>query len=458
MPDSVVTAPSTAQANSSEELDRDSKDILAEIWGDGSVPAVPPAPGTPDGDAPAAQPPSSPTVPVEGPPPDGGAAPAPPDATGAPTPESASPPDTLELPEGLFSSPSPDSGSAPSEEGTTSPAPAPAPAALEEPPAPAPAPAALEEPPAPQGLNEQQQHAFDQYAYKTREFRRQNATLLQEMEELKRARDDGNLGASPEEVQEFQGKIKTLENRLGQYSLAETSGFQKEHDTPLRQRLGRIQSLMVRSGLNAQEAQQLTAQVFQQGDLNLRVELLSQAVPTISNALFAIFDEVDGLRDRRAEALRTWESQKATITENQKRESARNALENSEKLGTDAVAKQLQGGNFFFKRVEGKDTWNKLVDQRETTVKGVLQRAKADELSEYVAAGVTLREMHVVLRQEQTKRAAAETELSRIRGVAPGVGGGAPSGSAPSGPKSGEKDARSDEQVMDSIWGQSQTS
>jgi hypothetical protein len=294
-------------------------------------------------------------------------------------------------------------------------------------------------------MDEKQRHAFDQLAFDRREMKRQNGELHKRVTELEEQASVANI----EETEKLKDQVKLLEERIGQYNLAETSVFKREFDVPYYERVKRAQNLLLKSKLDESSANALIARVLQTQDLNSRIDLLNEEVPNVSGMLGVLFDEIDNIRTRRGEALAHWKEHRASLEETQKRELQRETLVVSEKLARTAVEQATAQGNFMYRKAKDSEAWNKEVDERVQAARAVLRKGDPIEMSQYIVdglAGRRLREMFVV---ERSRRLAAEDQLNAIRSARPGVAGGASSGSG--GPV--KKDNRTTDQVLTDIWG-----
>ena len=288
-----------------------------------------------------------------------------------------------------------------------------------------------------------ERHAFARLRHQNSELERQKAELEKQLAERQKA----ELPA--EEVAKYETTIRELEEKVGVLDLASSRAFKTKYDSPLNAMLGRAASLLVKSGLPAEDASTVVKELVSESTVE-RAQRLHQVAPVLASSVVNLLEDFDQLRADREAALRNWkDTRESTGLEARRLEKAR-AIELAEGLAGSVLDELASSGNPFFIRSGQDEEWNRGVEQREREFRGLLKAGDQATLARLVAEGLAGAELKRLYLRESEAREKLEAEVEewrrlnpRIRG-APGASGvrPAPASSAPA----------SDDQILDGIF------
>lgn len=165
-----------------------------------------------------------------------------------------------------------------------------------------------------------------------------------------------------------------------------------------------------------------------------REEILSDAELNIagSGMIGAILDHHDQLSSEKQAFLENWKSNSVKLEEQARaEEDARNAkIKEHEERIFDGVLKDMAGKYAFLQKKEGKDDWNRAIDDDIATAKKFMSGDfTAEEFSEVVLAGASAKRMYGMFELARDKYLAAFKELSELKAAGPATPRG-PDGSS----------------------------
>jgi hypothetical protein len=256
---------------------------------------------------------------------------------------------------------------------------------------------------------------IEKYAFESRELKRQ----------LKELQDGASTPA--EDVEPLQSRIQELEAELGRLDLERSPEFRKRYDAPIQNLANRSLSLLIRSGVEEEQARDVLRRVWSTDDLrqrelpfdDLEVDISSNVIGTILQASV----ERDDMVKARQEALEDWKSSKAAVEEQAKQEKQARDSKAVKELLSNAVSSVREENNPFFQTVEGNQEWNTtVVDHYEKALTDVLRRNDPSEVSKLVAHGLTFSALLNRYAKERQRRQALEQSLSSDTPSSPAPG------------------------------------
>ena len=334
------------------------------------------------------------------------------------------------------------------------PAPAPAPAPAPDPaPAPAPDPAPLipadvvqrkdtavsdtpddaDTIPVPESISKDTKanHAF---AALKAELKRYKQQLADNESEIKRLTE--NQTPDLEEVMRLRGKIQEYESKLGQYDLAATAEFKQRYDSRMDAAVQRGVSLLVRSGQNPEEARALMQKLISTDNMSKLQDELADQPYALQGALMTLVTEYADVQAERQQALAKWQETRAAMDFESRRSAEIKLMENVERDVGAAIENVRKAGNFMFAMSDTDEAWNKQVEERINTVRGIMRSAKPDVVASLVMEGVTAKATRELFLAAHQRVQELQAQLKDMVAVSPSVhGSGAPSPTLPSSAK-----------------------
>jgi len=285
-------------------------------------------------------------------------------------------------------------------------------------------------------------HAWKSVKQERKQLKAENAELAEKISaleaKLSEAPPQEDTSKSTEELVALREQVATLEGKLGEYDLSSTSSFKQKFDQPIMQVVKRGASILTRTGVEAADAQKLMAQITDPSKTMDDIQDVIADYPmAVQGALMNVVGEFGELAERRSEALAHWKETKAAMKDHESRETEVKIFQDVEKNTQAALDSLLKEGNWMYAPGDNED-WNKQVNERVQTAKGVLRSASREDLVKYVLEGVAARPLRQMF--ESTYKLAEErkAELDKLVGAQPGFRG-SPDAGKPKDPASAKK-------------------
>lgn len=255
-------------------------------------------------------------------------------------------------------------------------------------------------------------------------------------DELKAAKDALTTAKSvpPEEVASLKQKLEEYENQIGQYDLTATTAFRKRYDEPINQAIRKGESILMRTGMTKEAAGELLNKL---SNPNLTMEqiqdLIADEPMAIQGVLVTMNAEVAELSQQRQAALDSWRETRAAQQEQESRNLEIQLAQDIERGAQVALDQAVKEGNWMLSRTDNPD-WNRDVDHRINTVKGIIRSARPEELIKWVMEGVTAKPLREMLLQTHALAEQRKAELEGVVRGGPKLGSsGQPAPAAPKG-------------------------
>jgi len=280
-----------------------------------------------------------------------------------------------------------------------------------------------EEPPKPEVkfTDPKANHAFAELRHQNGELTRKLAALEQELQKAKQA------GPQVDELKgQYETRIQELEEQIGQYDLASTTGFKQKYDSVLGSLLGKAAGLLKKAGASEEEAQRIVSELRSKKTLE-RAQELNDFAPALSGPVVNIFEDFDELLLKRETELRNWKESRESIQEEERRLGKSKALQIADTLASSTLTELESERNPFFTKSQTDSAWNEKVDQRSLTYKGLLKTGDPAVLSKLVAEGLAAKEFQKLYLAERQKRLEYQKAIEDSRSLS-GAPGSRPTG------------------------------
>jgi chromosome segregation ATPase len=270
-------------------------------------------------------------------------------------------------------------------------------------------------------------HAF---AALKAELKRYKQQVADKESEIKRLTE--NQTPDLEEVMRLRGKIQEYESKLGQYDLAATAEFKQRYDARMDAAVQRGVSLLVRSGQNPEEARALMQKLISLDNMSQLQDELADQPYALQGALMTVVTEYADVQAERQQALAKWQETRAAMDFESKRSAEIKLMENVERDVGAAIENVRKAGNFMFALSDTDEAWNKQVEERINTVRGIMRSAKPDVVASLVMEGVTAKATRELFLAAHQRVQELQAQLKDMVAVSPSVhGSGAPSPTLP---------------------------
>ena len=226
-----------------------------------------------------------------------------------------------------------------------------------------------------------------------------------------------------EEVTQLRGKIQEYEAKLGQYDLSATAEFQQRYDSRMNAAVQRGVSLLVRSGQNPEEAKALMQKLVSTDSMTKLQDELADQPYALQGALMTAVTEFADVQAERQQALAKWQETRAAMDFETKRSAEIKLMENVERDVGAAIENVRQAGNFMFATSDTDEAWNKQVEERINTVRGVMRSAKPDVVASLVMEGVTAKATRDLFMAAHQRVQELQAQLKDMVAVSPSVHG-----------------------------------
>ena len=286
-------------------------------------------------------------------------------------------------------------------------------------------------------------HAF---AALKAELKRYKQQVADKESEIKRLTE--NQTPDLEEVMRLRGKIQEYESKLGQYDLAATAEFKQRYDARMDAAVQRGVSLLVRSGQNPEEARALMQKLISMDSMSKLQDELADQPYALQGALMTVVTEYADVQAERQQALAKWQETRAAMDFESKRSAEIKLMENVERDVGAAIENVRKAGNFMFAMSDTDEAWNKQVEERINTVRGIMRSAKPDVVASLVMEGVTAKATRELFLAAHQRVQELQAQLKDMVAVSPSVhGSGAASPTLPSSAK-----PRDPAEVLDQLF------
>ena len=286
-------------------------------------------------------------------------------------------------------------------------------------------------------------HAF---AALKAELKRYKQQVADKESEIKRLTE--NQTPDLEEVMRLRGKIQEYESKLGQYDLAATAEFKQRYDSRMDAAVQRGVSLLVRSGQNPEEARALMQKLISMDSMSKLQDELADQPYALQGALMTVVTEYADVQAERQQALAKWQETRAAMDFESKRSAEIKLMENVERDVGAAIENVRKAGNFMFAMSDTDEAWNKQVEERINTVRGIMRSAKPDVVASLVMEGVTAKATRELFLAAHQRVQELQAQLKDMVAVSPSVhGSGAASPTLPSSAK-----PRDPAEVLDQLF------
>lgn len=301
-------------------------------------------------------------------------------------------------------------------------------------------------------------HAFAQLRHKNSELvkkveslQQEAAGLRQELEKYKAVSPEQNpdsLRRILEEKQQLEQRVKELEDQLGRYDLSASREFKLKYEVPLQNLTAKAKSLLVKFGVPEDQAAEQIDEVISLSMLE-RAEALQSLPVAVQGALLNILEDIDSLRLERDTALQNWRETKLAAEKEQEALQQAKFLEVADSLADVVIRLQEEAGNPFFMRSETDSNWNRAVEEREKTLRGLLRSGDQQALAMLIADGLTAKEFKALYEQERRARQMLEEEIQRRFSIDPRVFRRPAAAADESGQRAVQKpEVKSDEEIL----------
>jgi len=146
-----------------------------------------------------------------------------------------------------------------------------------------------------------------------------------------------------------------------------------------------------------------------------------------------VVTEFADVQAERQQALAKWQETRAALDFESKRSAEIKLMENVERDMGAAIENVRKAGNFMFATSDTDEAWNKQVEERINTVRGIMRSAKPDVVASLVMEGVTAKATRDLFMAAHQRVQELQAQLKDMVAVSPSVqGSGAPSATPPS--------------------------
>ena len=275
---------------------------------------------------------------------------------------------------------------------------------------------------------------------KTRETFAQMRTRLKQVEEenarLKEARPAGDPGQVQNLAQQMarmkaqhdalQTKLNEAYDQLGRYSLEADPRFRAKYEGQQKATIASIKRVAREWDIKDELIDECL-----KASPRRRVQILAEAAPDAGatlNPYFAQFDHLEEMKRMDLENHR--QTLDGLVSENnQKAQAAQIALTQS------AIAKAIQEGHPLFRKVDGNENWNKLVENVHATIRATITSNNPARQIESIVRGAAAPVYLAPLSKERAMRRKLENELNQRNKARARVDGNMdPGGDAPKAP------------------------
>lgn len=255
------------------------------------------------------------------------------------------------------------------------------------------------------------------------------------------------LAQVTKELEATKAKLVETEGEIGKTNYEKSREFQERYVLPSQAVLTKMEKLLTTAGGHSKEEAVSILRAFLQAPANQRAEALGEEPVAIQGALLSAVADYDDLSENAQIALQNWRDRKAAVTEEQRRIEKAGFVKNLFADTDKAVEALVAEGNVLYTKT-GDSEWNKKVDERIASIRGVLSGSDPSTVIKYVADGVTSsqwRDMYFGLAKSYKELKAQAEGIVRAR--AP-VGGDASVGQLAAKPK-----PKTSQDALDSIFG-----
>jgi hypothetical protein len=222
--------------------------------------------------------------------------------------------------------------------------------------------------------------------------------------ELHDLRSKSTHGAAPEEVQTLQQQLREANETIAKLDLQGTPEFKARFVEPRNQLTTQITEML--TGLGVEEAEKETGKLMGL-PLAQRVERLKEVAGDGALAVLPLFTQVSQIDQARDNALASHE----TVAEQVRQSRQQQVLQFKAQAMKTAVETLADQGHFVFKKIDGQDRWNKVVDGIMSGVQQAFVSNDPSQQSQLLAAGVAAPFYLKALAQERARRIEAEKQL-----------------------------------------------
>lgn len=263
--------------------------------------------------------------------------------------------------------------------------------------------------------------------HKWAELRNQLKEYQKKVSELEK-----NNTIAPEKEKEYQDRISQLEDKLGQFSVAETTAFKEQHDVPIQQRYARAVRVLEQTGeFNREQAEKIVEKASRLKFQDRQRYLMDEA-PELNGVLGNLFLDIDERVEARAEAIRNHRATHKELEEMAVRKSQVESVRSVEQHLAKSFEELEAEGNFFFKESKGQaptsQAWNREIQDRKAAIKALMLKNDSAQIAKYVADGFTARLLREDYRKLRAENAALKKQNESMKASSPRLSSSGPAG------------------------------
>ena len=252
-------------------------------------------------------------------------------------------------------------------------------------------------------------HAFAELRHRNGELQRELAELKQQLEQSR------EQGPAVEEIKaQYEEKVKSLEEQIGQFDLAYSPAFKQKYDSVLNNMLGRIANMLKKAGASDAEAARIVTDLRGKKTVD-RANELNDFAPALAGPIVNLFEDFDDLMFKRESDLRNWRESKKAVEEEERRLGQSKTLQIADTLAASTLNELSSERNPFYTLSQSDKNWNQKVSSRINTYKGLLKSGKPEVLAKLVAEGLTADEFKKMYFAERERRQSYEKLLEERR-------------------------------------------